>query len=76
MISSHFAAVVQLLPLGESPAELLAVDLPFFALLPNGSDDKVTVLSLIHILFGHNIKEFSNLAAILPSLYAEERARL
>ena len=27
-------------------------------------------------LFGHNIKEFSNLAAILPSLYAEERARL
>ncbi len=27
-------------------------------------------------LFGHNIKEFSNLAAILPSLYAEERDRL
>ena len=27
-------------------------------------------------LFGHNIKEFSNLAAILPSLYGEERDRL
>ena len=26
-------------------------------------------------LYGHNIKEFSNLAAILPSLYAEEREK-
>ena len=24
-------------------------------------------------LFGHNIKEFTNLAAILPELYAEEK---
>ena len=24
-------------------------------------------------LYGHNIKEFSNLAAILPSVYAEEK---
>lgn len=42
----------------------------FIKVVPNG---KAVSEAVPRALFNHNIKEFTNLAAILPSLYAEEK---
>ena len=46
-------------------------DVPQIHQLVNHFADKGEMLP--RALFGHNIKEYANLAAVLPEIYAEEK---